>query len=193
MFPDVIYRFCKMYNNAWVLGETNNIGQQVVNSLFMDLEYENVIATFSKNKNVKVGGGFSSRSAFGIRTTKSVKKIGCSNLKTIVESDKLLITDFDTIEELTTFVETKDTYKAEEGSHDDLAMTLVLFGWLVTQPYFKDLTNSDVRRSLAQENMKEVHDDLLPAGFLDDGGVTQSMEGGDDPSLDGGFNDGRIW
>jgi len=74
-----------------------------------------------------------------------------------------------------------------------LAMTLVLFGWLVTQPYFKDLTNSDVRRSLAQENMKEVHDDLLPAGFLDDGGVTQSMEGGDDPSLDGGFNDGRIW
>jgi hypothetical protein len=193
MFPDVIYRFCKMYNNAWVLGETNNIGQQVVNSLFMDLEYENVIATFSKNKNIKVGGGFSSRSAFGIRTTKSVKKIGCSNLKTIVEGDKLLITDFDTIEELTTFVETKDTYKAEEGSHDDLAMTLVLFGWLVTQPYFKDLTNSDVRRSLAQENMKEVHDDLLPAGFLDDGGVAQSMEGGDEPSFDGGFNDGRIW
>jgi hypothetical protein len=176
MFPDVIYRFCKFYNNAYVLGETNNIGQQVVNSLFMDLEYENVIATFTKNKNIKVGGGFSTRSAFGIRTTKSVKKIGCSNLKTIVESNKLLINDFETIEELTTFVEDKDTYKAEEGCHDDLAMTLVLFGWLITQPYFKDLTNNDIRRNLANETMKDVHDDLLPAGFIDDGGSQHSME-----------------
>ena len=196
MFPDVIYRFARWYNNAYVLGETNNIGQQVVNSLFMDLEYENVIATFTKNKNIKVGGGFSSRSAFGIRTTKSVKKIGCSNLKTIVESNKLLINDFETIEELSTFVEDKDTYKAEEGCHDDLAMTLVLFGWLITQPYFKDLTNSDIRRNLSQETMKDVHDDLLPAGFFDDGGTAQSMDTGASVEPDGfesGFNDGRIW
>jgi hypothetical protein len=163
-----------------VLGETNNIGQQVVNSLFMDLEYENVIATFTKNKNIKVGGGFNTRSAFGIRTTKSVKKIGCSNLKTIIESDRLLITDFETIEELTTFIEDKDTFKAEEGCHDDLAMTLVLFGWLITQPYFKDLTNSDIRQNLANANMKDVHDDLLPAGFIDDGEATQSMENSGD-------------
>ena len=196
MFPDVIYRFARWYNNAYVLGETNNIGQQVVNSLYMDLEYENVVATYTKNKNIKVGGGFSVRSAFGIRTTKSVKKIGCSNLKTIVESNKLLISDFETIEELSTFVEDKETYKAEEGCHDDLAMTLVLFGWLITQPYFKDLTNSDIRRNLAQETMKDVHDDLLPAGFFDDGGAAQSMDtgasvGSDD--FDSGFNDGRIW
>ena len=103
-------------------------------------------------------------------------------MKTIVESDKLLITDFDTIEELTTFVETKDTYKAEEGSHDDLAMTLVLFGWLVTQSYFKDLTNSDIRKNLANETLKEVNDDLLPAGFIDDGGALQSMERSNDPA-----------
>ena len=191
LFPDMIYRFARWYNNAYVLGETNNIGQQVVQSLFMDLEYENVIATFTKNKNIKVGGGFSTRSAFGIRTTKSVKKIGCSNLKTIIESNKLLITDFDTIEELTTFVEVKDTYKAEEGAHDDMAMTLVLFGWLITQSYFKDLTNNDIRSNLAQETMKEVHDDLLPVGFIDDGGVTQSMENPTDE--DSGFSDGRIW
>jgi hypothetical protein len=196
MFPDVIYRFARWYNNAYVLGETNNIGQQVVNSLFMDLEYENVVATYTKNKNIKVGGGFSTRSAFGIRTTKSVKKIGCSNLKTIVESNKLLINDFETIEELATFVEDKDTYKAEEGCHDDLAMTLVLFGWLITQPYFKDLTNSDIRRNLAQETMKDVHDDLLPAGFFDDGGAAQSMDTGasvDPDGFESGFNDGRIW
>jgi hypothetical protein len=196
MFPDVIYRFARWYNNAYVLGETNNIGQQVVNSLFMDLEYENVVATYTKNKNIKVGGGFSTRSAFGIRTTKSVKKIGCSNLKTIVESNKLLINDFETIEELATFVEDRDTYKAEEGCHDDLAMTLVLFGWLITQPYFKDLTNSDIRRNLAQETMKDVHDDLLPAGFFDDGGAAHSMDTGasvDPDGLESGFNDGRIW
>lgn len=191
LFPDMIYRFARWYNNAYVLGETNNIGQQVVQSLFTDLEYENVIATFTKNKNIKVGGGFSTRSAFGIRTTKSVKKIGCSNLKTIIESNKLLITDFDTIEELTTFVEVKDTYKAEEGAHDDMAMTLVLFGWLITQSYFKDLTNNDIRSNLAQETMKEVHDDLLPVGFIDDGGTAQSMENPTDE--DSGFSDGRIW
>ena len=196
MFPDVIYRFARWYNNAYVLGETNNIGQQVVNSLFMDLEYENIIATFTKNKNIKIGGGFNTRSAFGVRTTKSVKKIGCSNLKTIVESNKLLINDFETIEELATFVEEKDTYKAEEGCHDDLAMTLVLFGWLITQPYFKDLTNSDIRRNLSQETMKDVHEDLLPAGFFDDGGAAQSMDTGTSVDPDGfesGFNDGRIW
>ena len=196
MFPDVIYRFARWYNNAYVLGETNNIGQQVVNSLFMDLEYENIIATFTKNKNIKIGGGFNTRSAFGVRTTKSVKKIGCSNLKTIVESNKLLINDFETIEELATFVEEKDTYKAEEGCHDDLAMTLVLFGWLITQPYFKDLTNSDIRRNLSQETMKDVHEDLLPAGFFDDGGAGQSMDTGasvDPEGFESGFNDGRFW
>ena len=196
MFPDVIYRFARWYNNAYVLGETNNIGQQVVNSLFMDLEYENIIATFTKNKNIKIGGGFNTRSAFGVRTTKSVKKIGCSNLKTIVESNKLLINDFETIEELATFVEEKDTYKAEEGCHDDLAMTLVLFGWLITQPYFKDLTNSDIRKNLSQETMKDIHEDLLPAGFFDDGGAGQSMDTGasvDPEGFESGFNDGRFW
>jgi hypothetical protein len=193
MFPDIIYRFARWYNNAWVLGETNNIGQQVVQSLFTDLEYENVIATFTKNKNIKIGGGFNARSAFGVRTTKAVKKIGCSNLKTIVESNKLLISDFDTIEELSTFVETKDTFKAEEGCHDDLAMTLVLFGWLITQPYFKDLTNSDIRRNLANETMKDVHDDLLPAGFFDAGDQTHSMDSGSTDEFESGFNDGRIW
>jgi hypothetical protein len=193
MFPDIIYRFARWYNNAWVLGETNNIGQQVVQSLFTDLEYENVIATFTKNKNIKIGGGFNARSAFGVRTTKAVKKIGCSNLKTIVESNKLLISDFDTIEELSTFVETKDTFKAEEGCHDDLAMTLVLFGWLITQPYFKDLTNSDIRRNLANETMKDIHEDLLPAGFFDAGDQTHSMESGSTDDFDNGFNDSRIW
>jgi hypothetical protein len=191
LFPDVIYRFARWYNNAYVLGETNNIGQQVVQSLFMDLEYENVIATFNKNKAIRIGGGFAAKSTFGVRTTKQVKKIGCSNLKTIIESNKLLITDFDTIEELTTFVEDKDSYKAEEGCHDDLAMTLVLFGWLITQTYFKDLMNSDIRQNLAYETMKDVHDDLLPVGFIDDG--RQEIEAIDDPIPAGmGFDDFRF-
>lgn len=177
MFPDVVYRYARWYNNAYVLGESNNIGQQVLHSLFTDLEYENVIYTMTKQKTLRVSGGFGGRTAQGVRTTKATKKIGCSNLKAIVESNKLLITDFDTIEELSTFVAVRDTYKAEEGCHDDLAMTLVLFGWLVTQPYFKDLSNSDVRKNIAEENMRDVHDDLLPAGFIDDGIDTSSVDG----------------
>jgi len=186
MFPDVVYRYAVWYNRAYVLGESNNIGQQVLHMLFTDLEYENVIYTVTKQKTLRVSGGFSGRVAQGVRTTKATKKIGCSNLKTIVESNKLLISDFDIIEELATFVAVKDTYKAEEGCHDDLAMTLVLFGWLVTQPYFKDLSNSDVRRNIAEENMQGVHDDLLPAGFIDDGMDIDSVDG----SLDfGGSNE----
>lgn len=177
MLPDVVYRYACWYNNAYVLGESNNIGQQVLHSLFTDLEYENVIYTMTKQKTLRVSGGFGGRTAQGVRTTKATKKIGCSNLKAIVESNKLLITDFDTIEELATFVAVRDTYKAEEGCHDDLAMTLVLFGWLVTQPYFKDLSNSDVRKNIAEENMRDIHDDLLPAGFIDDGIDTSSVDG----------------
>ena len=104
-----------------------------------------------------------------------------------------MINDFDTIAELNTFARDKDTYKAEEGCHDDLAMTLVLFGWLITQPYFKDLTNSDIRRNLANETMKEIHDDLLPAGFIDNGSDVQSMEDRGDPFFAGGIPDDRFF
>ena len=125
-FPTVIYSICRRYNEAFVLIETNNVGQQVVDILHYDLEYENVYKIDHHHiKGQTISGGFKRASNFGIKTTKTVKKIGCANLKTLVESDKLLIQDFDTIAELNTFIRVRDSYAAEEGNNDDIVMGLV--------------------------------------------------------------------
>jgi len=169
-FPTIIYSLATRYNEAFVLIETNNVGQQVVDILHYDLEYENVYKIDHHHiKGQTVSGGFKRASSFGIKTTKTVKKIGCANLKTLIESDKLLIYDFDTIAELNTFVRVRDTYMAEEGNNDDLAMGLVLFAWLTAQSYFKDSTNIDIRRVLLAEENMLGEEQLTPVGFIDDG------------------------
>jgi hypothetical protein len=169
-FPTIIYSLANRYNEAFVLIETNNVGQQVVDILHYDLEYENVYKIDHHHiKGQTISGGFRKASSFGIKTTKTVKKIGCANLKTLIESDKLLIVDFDTIAELNTFVRVRDTYMAEEGNNDDLAMGLVLFAWLTAQSYFKDSTNVDIRKVLLQEENMLGEEELTPVGFIDDG------------------------
>ena len=150
--------------------ETNNIGQQVVDIMHYELEYENIYKLDHHHiKGQTISGGFKRSSNFGIRTTKTVKKIGCANLKTLIENDKLIINDFDTIAELNTFVRIRDSYAAEEGNHDDLVMGLVLFGWLSAQSRFKDETNIDIRRVLLEENSLLAEEDLAPVGIIDDG------------------------
>ena len=169
-FPTIIYSLCRRYNEAFILVETNNVGQQVVDILHYDLEYENVYKIDHHHiKGQTISGGFKRASNFGIKTTKTVKKIGCANLKTLIESDKLLIQDFDTIAELNTFVRVKDSYAAEEGNNDDIVMGLVLFAWLTAQSYFKDSTNIDIRKVLLQENNMYAEEDLAPVGIIDDG------------------------
>ena len=169
-FPTVIYSLCKRYNEAYALIETNNVGQQVVDILHYDLEYEYVYKIDHHHiKGQTISGGFKRASNFGIKTTKTVKKIGCANLKTLIESDKLKIQDFDTIAELNTFVRIRDSYAAEEGNNDDIVMGLVLFAWLTAQSYFKDSTNIDIRKVLLEENNMLADEDLAPVGFIDDG------------------------
>jgi len=169
-FPTIIYSLCKRYNEAFILIETNNVGQQVVDILHYDLEYENVYKIDHHHiKGQTISGGFKRQSSFGIKTTKTVKKIGCANLKTLIESDKLLVQDFDTIAELNTFVRVRDSYSAEEGNNDDLVMGLVLFAWLTAQTYFKDSTNIDIRKVLLEENNMLTEEELIPVGFIDDG------------------------
>jgi hypothetical protein len=169
LYPSVIYNVARRYNNAYVLVETNNIGQQVVDILHYDLEYENIFTLEHHNiKGQHISAGFKRSVSFGIKTTKSVKKIGCANLKTLIETDKLLIEDFDTISELNTFVRIKDSYGAEEGNHDDMVMTLVFFSWLTAQSYFKEITNNDVRERLAKERNLYLEEDMSPVGFLDE-------------------------
>jgi len=169
-FPTIIYSVAKKYNEAYALIETNNIGQQVVDILHYDLEYENIYKLEHHHiKGQSISAGFKRSTSFGIKTTKSVKKIGCANLKTLIENDKLIINDFDTIAEMNTFSRVRGTYAAEEGNNDDLVMGLVLFAWLTAQTFFKDSTSIDVRKLMLAEQNMLVDEDLTPVGIIDDG------------------------
>jgi hypothetical protein len=180
-FPTIIYSLATKYNEAFVLIETNNIGQQVVDILHYDLEYENVYKIDHHHiKGQTISGGFRRNSNFGIKTTKTVKKIGCANLKTLVENDKIIINDFDSIAEMNTFVRVRDSYAAEEGNNDDLVMGLVLFAWLTAQSYFKDATNIDIRQVLLREQNMLAEEEMTPFGIIDDGRQEEvDVDGGD--------------
>ena len=176
LYPDIIFHIGKKYNMSWILLEVNDVGSQVAETLHYDLEYENIIVSSMKGRaGQQIGGGFAKNIQLGIRTSKQLKRIGCSALKEMIESDKLIISDFDTISELTTFAVKNNSYEAEEGSNDDLAMTLVIFSWLVQQRYFKDLTDLDIRKKLADEQMRALEEDLLPFGIIDDGRESQTF------------------
>ena len=187
-YPTIIYSICMRYNEAFALIETNNIGQQVVDILHYDLEYENVYKLEHHHiKGQSISGGFKRASSFGIKTTKSVKKIGCANLKTLVENDKLIINDFDTIAEMNTFTRHRDSYAAEEGNNDDLVMGLVLFAWLSAQSYFRDSTNIDIRKVLIEENNLSSEENLVPVGFIDDGRKEEIIHDGRDVWSEKGY------
>jgi hypothetical protein len=180
-FPTVIYSIAKRYNEAFVLVETNNIGQQVVDILHYDLEYENIYKTEQHHiKGQSISSGFKRSTSFGIKTTKSVKKIGCANLKTLVENDKLIVNDFDTINEMNTFVRVRDSYAAEEGSNDDIVMGLVLFSWLTAQSFFKDSTNIDIRKMMLDEQNMLIDETMTPFGFIENGLQEEVEDDGED-------------
>ena len=181
LYPTIIYNVAKHYNEAYVLVEINDIGQQVADILHQDLEYENMLATSVKGRSgQQISGGFSGSSSMGIRTTKQVKRIGCSNLKDLIEQDKFIVQDYETIVELSTFISKGGSYESEEGSHDDLVMCCVLFSWLAKQTYFRDITNTDIRQKIYDEKLRMLDDEALPFAIIDDGqpeeGVVHSQE-----------------
>jgi hypothetical protein len=188
-FPTVIFSVAKKYNEAYALVETNNIGQQVVDILHYDLEYENIYKLEHHHiKGQSISGGFKRSTSFGIKTTKTVKKVGCANLKTLVENDKLIINDFDTIAEMNTFTRNRDSYAAEEGNNDDLVMGLVLFSWLTAQSFFKESTNIDIRKlMLAEQNMLS-EEELTPVGIFDDGRKEEVIVDGNDYWTEKGYH-----
>ena len=170
MYPELIYNVANNFNQAFILVEINDIGEQVASVLYRDLEYENLFITAMRGRaGQRVGGGFGKNAQLGVRTTKQVKRIGCSTLKDLVEDQKIIIEDFDVIEELSNFISKKESYEADEGHHDDLAMCLVLFGWLIRQEYFKDLTNSDIRQKFLADKEDMMEEEMLPFGFYNDG------------------------
>ena len=170
VYPDVIHNVVKNYNEAYTLVEINDNGQQIADILHHDYEYENIIFTSVKGRAGQViGGGFSSSVQRGVRTTKQVKRIGCSNAKTMIEKEKIKLHDFNLINELSTFIQKGTSYEADIGSHDDLIMCVVLFAWATNQPFFKDLTDTDFRKKLMEDRERLISDDVLPFGFIDDG------------------------
>jgi hypothetical protein len=171
LFPSIIKDLAVAYNKAYILVEVNDVGEQVGQILHMDLEYDNVLmCTMRGRAGQLVGQGFSGKkSQMGVKMSKNVKKIGCMNLKTLIESDKLIIKDYDTISELTTFVQKSNSFEAEDGCNDDLAMCLVIFAWLIAQPYFKEMTDNDVRKRLYEEQKNQIEQDMAPFGFISDG------------------------
>ena len=171
LFPSIIKDLAVAYNKAYILVEVNDIGEQVGQILHMDLEYDNVLmCTMRGRAGQLVGQGFSGKkSQMGVKMSKNVKKVGCMNLKTLIEGDKLDIRDYDTISELTTFIQKSNSFEAEDGCNDDLAMCLVIFAWLIAQPYFKEMTDNDVRKRLYEEQKNQIEQDMAPFGFISDG------------------------
>lgn len=168
LYPTILANVGKYYNNASILIEVN-IGSQVVNLLHEDLEYDNIVITkASAKKGTQIGAGFQRTNRMGIKTTKITKRIGCSNLKTLIENNKLVFYDYDIVEELSTFIVDGTSYNAEEGHNDDLVMCLVLFAWMASQNYFKDVTSTDVRKQILEDNERYYEEELTPFGIIDD-------------------------
>jgi len=171
MFPNIIYEVAKNYNNAFILCEVNDVGDQVASILQYDLEYSNLLMCSMRGRaGQMVGQGFSGKKTqLGVKMSKTVKKIGCLNLKTMIEEDKLNFNDYEIMSELTTFIQKHNSFEAEEGCNDDLAMCLVIYAWLVAQDYFKELTDQDVRKRLYEEQKNQIEQDMAPFGFVSDG------------------------
>jgi len=169
LYPSIIYKVAKEYNEAWTLIEINT-SEQVAEILHSEYEYENIIFINRTNQGQVVSGGFGGgKTQLGVNTDKKIKRIGCMNFKSLIEGKKLLIQDADTIAEISTFIEKRHSYAADEGYHDDLVMPLVLFSWLTTNPYFKELTNTNIRKELYEQRMKMIEDEIAPFGIIDNG------------------------
>ena len=182
IFPNKIYDVARAYNQAFVLIEVNDIGEQVANALQYDLEYDNLVMASMRGRAGQVlGGGFSGgRAQLGVRTTKAVKKIGCSNLKQLVEDNKIIIEDFDTINELSTFIVKGSSFEADDGCNDDMVACCFIFGWVTDQTYFKELTDNDIRQQMYKEQQNQLEQDMAPFGFvvngLEDENIGQAVD-----------------
>lgn len=182
LLPSVLWNAAKYYNDAHILIEVQSIGMQVAESLHSDLEYENIFRISTGNKkSQQISAGHLKNAQLGVKTTQPIRSMGCSNLKTLVETDQLIFKDFDLISELTTFtLNTKGKYEAEGDSNDDLVMSLVLFGWLVSQKYFKEVVSHSLRKTLKQQFMQIDDEEMLPSLRVDDGLLEEMMPQGND-------------
>ena len=181
VYPGILKKLGDYYNGAYALVEINDNGQQVVDSLFDDYEYENILSTIDLKGKMSLTWGYGNKSNRGIRTTKSVKRLGCSIVKNLIESQQIIIQDFETISELSTFIAKGTSFEAEDGSHDDLVMCLVLFSWCTNQSFFSELSDTNIKKRLHESQMRQIEEEMLP--------LPVSAE----EQLDGFVQDGAVW
>jgi hypothetical protein len=163
LYPTIINSTARHYNNSMVLVEINDIGEQVASILFDEYEYEDLLMTKSVKNRQTIWYG--SECKLGVRTTTAVKAVGCSNIKTLIENDKIELNDKAVIDEFGTFVPKGNSYEADSGANDDFAMCCVLFGWATTQQYFKDMTDINTREELLKS--RDNNEGLTPFGFIE--------------------------
>ena len=183
LYPTIIHKVARDFNDAYVLIETNS-SEQVAHIMHNELEYGNIVFVNRSTKSGQVvSGGFGGgKVQLGVNTDKRVKRIGCFTFKSLLEEKKLLVFDPDVISEISTFIQVRDSYQADEGYHDDLVMPLVLFSWLTTNPYFKEMSDVNIREAMYQERIKQIEEEVVPFGFI--------MNGGEDELI---VEDGDIW
>jgi len=180
VFPTIIHAVAKRYNAAYCLIELNDIGSQVADILHADLEYDHIMMTTSLGRSGQViNGGFGGKgkSALGVKMTSPIKKVGCSVLKSFVEEDKLIIEDTDIIQELTTFVAKRQSFEADDGHTDDLAMCLVIFAWMTRQTYFQELLETNIRTKIYKEEIENVEEELSAFGFISNVDGVEEVDG----------------
>lgn len=183
VFPSIIKKICDYYNSAYALIEINDNGQQVVDTLFEDYGYENILSTVELKGKMSLTWGYGNKSTRGIRTTKSVKRLGCSILKTLIEGQKLTVQDFDIISELSTFISRGSSFEASEGNHDDLVMCLVLFSWASSQDFFSEISSVSLKQKLYQQQLEQIEEEMLPLPIMEH----------HNPENDYYIEDGSVW
>jgi hypothetical protein len=166
ILSEIAYKLTKFFYDPVIIVESNSIGMIVAESLYYDYEYSNLISSQNKKGNEEL---VAYTQVPGIKQTKRTKSIGCSSLKTLIETDALKINDFNTIQELSTFVRKRQSYEADEGANDDIVMTLVLFGWVVDQEYLSNYTGNDLKADLKAKYLRSQENDHLAFGFISDG------------------------
>ncbi len=170
LFPNIIYKYANVYNKAYCIVESNDQGSVVCNGLYYDLEYENVHVESAVKAN-----------AVGVDINRKSKRLGCSALKDLLENNKMVVVDEQTILEISTFEAKGQTYQAAVGNHDDLVMNLVMFGYFVSSSYFSNLTDINIKDMIFKQKLKEIEDDIVPFGFINDGNeIVKRIEPSDD-------------
>tara|TARA_B100002019_G_C21269085_1_gene601093 strand:+ start:208 stop:1791 length:1584 start_codon:yes stop_codon:yes gene_type:complete len=155
LYPDLLNKYCRPYNDALIIIENNAEGGMVATQLHYDIEYPNVFVQ-----------GMTKADDIGVTMSRRIKRIGCSTMKELLEENRLIVVDRHTITELMTFVNKGSSFEADKGYHDDMVMNLVLFSWFITTDYFTSLTDKQVKDLLYSEQQKLIEDDILPVGVF---------------------------